>query len=60
MMDKIQVTENIQIEQHQLEELVQDRVNEMSIDSLKEHAYEHLVEYYKNNPEDLQDYFDEE
>ena len=59
-MDKIQVTENIQIEQHQLEELVQDRVNEMSIDSLKEHAYEHLVEYYKNNPEDRQDYFDEE
>ena len=59
-MDKIQVTKDIQIELHQLEEFVQYRIDEMSIDDLKERAYEYLLEYYKDNPQDLEDYFDDE
>jgi|GEM_PF-3604521 len=57
-MTKIKITENIEIEEHELESFVEDQVQGMSIDSLKEHAYEHLVEYYKQNPQDLVDYFD--
>ena len=56
-MPKIKVTEDIQIEQHELEDFVTDKVREMSIDGLKEHAYEHLVEHYKKYPEELEDYF---
>lgn len=60
MMDKIQVTKDIQIELHQLEDLVQYRIDEMSIDDLKERAYNYLLEYYKDNPQDLEVYFDDE
>lgn len=59
-MDKIQVTKDIQIELHQLEDFIQDKIDEMSIDTLKEHAYDHLLEYYKGHPQDLEDYFDDE
>lgn len=59
-MDKIQVTKDIQIELHQLEDLVQYRIDEMSIDDLKERAYNYLLEYYKDNPQDLEVYFDDE
>ena len=59
-MDKIQVTKDIQIELHQLEDLIQHRIDEMPIDDLKEHAYDHLLEYYKDNPQDLEDYFYDE
>ena len=59
-MDKIQVTKDIQIELHQLEDHIQRRIDDMSIDDLKEHAYDHLLEYYKDNPQDLEVYFDDE
>ena len=59
-MDKIQVTKDIQIELHQLEDFIQYRIDEMSIDDLKERAYNYLLEYYKDNPQDLEVYFDDE
>lgn len=58
-MDKIQVTEDIEIEEHELEDFVRSRVQDMDIDSLKSHAFDHLVEYYKENPQDLEDYFED-
>lgn len=59
-MDKIKITENVEIEEHQLEDFVQNQVRDMGIDSLKEYAFNYLVEFYKDNPKDLEDYFDDD
>ena len=59
-MDKIQVTKDIQIERHQLEDFVQYKIDQMDTDDLKELAYARLLEYYEDNPQDLEVYFDDE
>ena len=59
-MGKLYITEDITIELHELESWVKERIRDMDTDDIIELAFEHLVEYYKEEPGLLFDYFVDE